>query len=86
MRDTKYARELGAVAISYEDGNEARLERLFVKEKDEEEIRFSWWRNGQMMRRPLDVPEADLMRLLIDAARQGLFTQEGLARLKAGLP
>jgi hypothetical protein len=64
MRDTEYARELATAKIEYPDGHEAQIERLFVKGIQQEEIRFSWWKDGRMIPRPLDLPEDDLLELM----------------------
>ena len=78
MRDTDYAEELVPPAVViFPDGDEARLERLRIKETDSVEIRLSWWKGGRIMMRPLDLPEADLMKLLAKGVRQGvLFLDE----------
>ena len=69
MRDTKYARE---IATAKHRG--ARVERLHVKGTDAEEIRFSWWKDGKMMMRPLDLPEQDLLELLDKGLKAGVFS------------
>ena len=69
MRDTPYAKELATAALG-----DHRIERIHVKEKDEIEIRFSWWKGDQMMMRPLDLSEADLLPLLRQAIERGVFT------------
>ncbi len=83
MRETKYAREVREPGvIIWPDGNEARIERLFVKERREEEIRFSWWKGGKMLVRPLDLTEGDLMTLFEDAIAKNVFTDEFIAGLR----
>jgi hypothetical protein len=34
-----------------------RIERLWVEEAQREEIRFSWWPNGEYRQRPLIITE-----------------------------
>ncbi len=80
MRDTKYATEL----VTAMDGDH-RIERLLIKEKDEIEIRFSWWVNGQMMMRPLDLSEDDLLPLLRQAIEKGVFSEAFLTALHSML-
>ena len=70
-RDTDYAREIVSV-----ENNGCKIERLFVKELNQEEIRFSWWKNGRMMNRPLDLPEDELLVLLELACNENVFTDE----------
>jgi hypothetical protein len=74
LRDTNYAEELVPPAVvTFPSGDEARLERLRIKETDTVEIRLSWWKDGRMMMRPLDLSEADLMKLLAKGIRQGVL-------------
>jgi hypothetical protein len=66
MPDTRYAREI-AKASTYDpagSGEESRIERIFVKAKAVEEIRFSWWTNGNFRARPLDLPLPELVLLI----------------------
>ncbi|HZG43605.1 MAG TPA: hypothetical protein VEY93_11620 [Longimicrobium sp.] len=85
MRDTSYARELKTVALPSGD-SEVRIERLYVKEAKQEEIRFSWWRDGKMMMRPLDLPEDELIQLLELAIKENVFKPDFIAELKRILP
>jgi hypothetical protein len=77
MRDTKYAREIASADIGGE-----RIERIFVKESGEEEIRFSWWKDGRFAPRPLDLPERDLLDLMRQAMANGVFTDDFLDGLR----
>ena len=86
MRDTEYAQELAAGTLDYVDGNQVRIERLYVKHEQQEEIRFSWWKGSRMMMRPLDLPEDDLIALFEDAIREGVFSPKFLQELRAVLP
>lgn len=86
MRDTDYATELATADI-----NDCRIERLFVKAENggrgQEEIRFAWWPQGNLANRPLDLPETDLLELMAEAIRKGVFTEpflQGLTKLLAG--
>jgi hypothetical protein len=73
MRDTDYATEIVSAVLRFESGDEARIERLLIKSSGKEEIRFSWWKDGRMMMRPLDLSEEDLMRLLVQGIREGVL-------------
>jgi hypothetical protein len=86
MRDTKYARELAVGRREYESGDQVRIERLFIKDLQQEEIRFSWWKGSRMVMRPLDLPEDDLLELFEDAMHEGVFSQTFLRNLRALLP
>jgi hypothetical protein len=63
-----------------------RIERLFVKEFQQEEIRFSWWKDDKIMMRPLDLPEDELLELFRRAIDEGVFRPEFLKALKRVLP
>ena len=77
MLDTDYAKELVPPAVlTYEGENEVRLERLLIKETGVVEIRLSWWKDGKMMPRPVDIPEADFWRLVAKGVRQGVLVAE----------
>ena len=81
MRDTPYATELRTA----EDASGQKIERLYVKELAREEIRFSWWKDGQLMVRPLDLPEDELLVLLSAAFDKGVFREEFLLGLQSAL-
>lgn len=79
MRDTHYATELATGTI-----DDAKIERLYVKKEQREEIRFSWWKDGRLMMRPLDLPEEDLLKLFDDAIENNVFSDSfkyGLVKL-----
>jgi hypothetical protein len=80
MRDTPYATELATADI---DG--FRIERLRIKEHDQEAIRFSWWKDGTLTMRPLDITEPRLLPLMRSAMNQGVFTDDFLRGLQAVL-
>ena len=61
---------------------EGRIERIYVKSLEHEEIRFSWWKEGRFMTRPLDLPEADLLTMFQDAIDKGVFTEKFRKQLK----
>jgi len=83
IRDTPYAREcVPPAVVKFEDGTEARIERLFVKEQEQEEIRFSWWKDGRIMMRPLDLSGRDLLSLLQRAIVQGVLPMDFIAGLR----
>jgi hypothetical protein len=69
MADTAYAK-----SISYAEVRECRIERIFVKEFAQDEIRFSWWPNGRFAPRPLDVPEDHLLELMRASIKAGVFS------------
>jgi hypothetical protein len=81
MRDTQYATEKATSKVSYGE-DEARMEKIFVKEQEQEEIRFSWWKNGNIVPRPLDLPESDLLQL-IENGFGNVLSYEFLADLRS---
>jgi hypothetical protein len=83
VRDTKYATELREPGVKkWPTGSEGRIERLLIKKSRTEEIRFSWWKDGRLATRPLDLSEEDLLTLFEDAIAKDVFTTEFRARLK----
>jgi hypothetical protein len=76
LRDTEYAEEKASSRIG-----DIRLERLFVKPEQQEEIRLSWWPGGRMANRPVDVPESYLVELLALGIREGVLSAQFLPRL-----
>ncbi|MGV9009664.1 hypothetical protein [Brevundimonas sp.] len=81
LRDTNYATEIATVT----DELGQRIERIHVKDRDRPEIRFSWWPNGKMAVRPLDIPEDELLALMRQAIRKNVFSSEFLKGLHEAL-
>jgi hypothetical protein len=73
LRDTDYASELATSILKLPGGDEARIERLRIKSSDSVEIRMSWWKDGRMMMRPLDLGELDFLRLIAQGLRDGVL-------------
>jgi hypothetical protein len=44
--------------------------------------RFSWWKEGRMIPRPLDATEDQLLTLLKNALQEGVFSDRFLAELR----
>ena len=89
LRDTKYARELATARLpSGPSGTSfVAIERIFVKQADQVEIRFSSWEGSRMLPRPLDLPEDELLSLIEAAVRAEVFSESftrGLRALVAG--
>ena len=83
LRDTKYARELATAKLPSGPSGSAfvAIERIYIKQADQVEIRFSRWEGSRMMPRPLGLPEEELLPLLSAALRAGVFSEaftEGL--------
>ena len=82
LRETPYAGLIAEGRLSLGDGHEFRIERLHVKGRGSVEIRFSWWKNGALMMRPLDATEDELLNLFNEGIRAGVFTPKFRQRLK----
>jgi hypothetical protein len=82
MRDTQYAREISRGIYPWSENSEARIERLYIKEFGQEEIRFSWWKDGNLVMRPLDLTEEELLALLRNSVEVGVFSTDFLRRLR----
>jgi hypothetical protein len=76
MRDTSYAEERATSSVGAN-----RIERIYVKEFRQEEIRLSWWPNGKMAPRPLDVPEEQLIELVAKGIADGVLSGQFLPKL-----
>ena len=86
MRDTKYAKEIREPGVvKWPSGSEGRIERLFIKSVKQDAIRFSWWKNGKLATRPLDLSEDDLLKLFQNAVENHVFTDSFLSSLKQAL-
>lgn len=88
MPNTKYAREI-AKASTFDPaglGEESRIERIYVKAKSTEEIRFSWWTNGNFRARPLDLPLEELVLLVARGIKNDVLPVDFLDQVNAALP
>lgn len=77
MRSTAYAD-----LIADADDNGHRIERIFVKEHQSDEIRFSWWKDGNFQTRPLDLGEDELIVLIRKAILAGVFSEQFMQELQ----
>jgi hypothetical protein len=82
MRETKYARQLRQPGRVQWDDTEGQIERIPVNASLQEEIRFSWWKNGKLVPRPLDLSEDDLITLFRNAIANDVFTDRFRAELR----
>jgi hypothetical protein len=60
---TAYADRLARATLDFGDGSAHVLERIYVHDAAEEEIRWCYYKNGRFVVRPPDLPERDLLRL-----------------------
>ena len=81
VKETRYCKVLRQAKIR--DNNVAYgIEKIFVKELNQEEIRFVYFkdtvrREEQLVARPLDLPEDDLIKLMKVSIKQ-MYSQKSL--------
>jgi hypothetical protein len=80
MRDSPYAKELKTAYVG-----DARIERLFIKKHQSEEIRVAWWPQGNMANRPLDISEETFIELLAAGVKEGVLSPQFIPRLFAAI-
>lgn len=86
INETKYCMVLKQAKIR--DGNIAYgIEKIFVKELNTEEIRFVYFKDTlrkeeQLIARPLDLPEDDLINLIKESIKKNVFSKEFIEKLK----
>ena len=89
LRKTPYADEITEPAqIAFPDGSEGRFERLKFKtghSKGNEGYRFSWWKDGRILPRPLDVTEDEFLELMRKALQEEVLSQHALRELRTML-
>lgn len=62
--------------------HEARLEKLLADPARGEEIRFSAWRQGQLLNEPLVLDESELLALVHQAILKGVLSQDFIGKLR----
>ena len=86
VKETRYSKVLRQAKMR--DNNVAYgIEKIFVKELNQEEIRFVYFkdtvrREEQLVARPLDLPEDDLIKLMKVSIKQNVFSKEFVCKLK----
>lgn len=90
IKETRYCKVLRQAKIR--DNNVAYgIEKIFVKELNQEEIRFAYFKDiikgsiikeEQLVARPLDLPEDDLIKLIELSIKQNVFSKEFISKLK----
>jgi hypothetical protein len=73
MSDTNYAEVIEQTAISLENNQEVRIERLRIKATNTEEIRVSWRKNGKMMPCAPILTESDFWKLVTRGIRANVL-------------
>lgn len=84
--ETKYCIVLRQAKIR--DGNRAYgIEKIFVKSLNQEEIRFVYFKDTfrkeqQLIARPLDLTEDDLIKLIKESIKKNIFSKEFVSNLR----
>lgn len=84
IKETKYCYTL-ASAWEGKEYESICLERIFTRERGEEEIRLSWWKGGRLVNRPADIDAVNWVRLFEKAVREGVFTDSEILGMKTVL-
>ncbi|MEA5009683.1 hypothetical protein [Clostridium tyrobutyricum] len=85
MKDTKYCQIFSQGKISDQEYTYC-IERIFVKSKDREEVRFSLYKDTivshqRYIPRSLDVTEEELIQLMKQAIDNSVFSKEFIKNL-----
>ena len=86
IKETRYCKILKQAKIRENDTSYG-IEKIFVKQLNQEEIRFVYFKDTcrqeeQLVARPLDLPEEDLIKLINLAIKQNVFSKDFLNNLK----
>ena len=80
MKGPAGEKKLASASISL--GNEVgKIERLPINEDGQGQIRFSIWRQGKLLQRPLSLTEKELVALLQDAIQEGILSRGFIGEL-----
>jgi len=79
---TAYQETLARGTHDFGNGHTHVLERIYVRDTAEEEIRWCYWKDGRFVPRPPDLPEEDLLRLFEAAVAEHVFTPRFKQQLK----
>lgn len=85
IKETKYCKVIRQAKIR-ENNIAYGIEKIFVKNLNQEEIRFVYFKDTlrqeeQLVPRPLDLPEKDLLKLIEVAIKHNVFSKEFLSNL-----
>lgn len=84
IKETSYCKIYNKVSIE-DDDYFSCIERIEVKEKKREEIRFTLYKENRYVPRSLDVTEAQLLELIKKAIQSKVFSDEFVDMLKQEL-
>lgn len=86
FKETDYCK-MYAVGSIEDDETRCSLEKIFIKEEERREVRFSYYKrnkknNFQLIMRPLDVTESEFIEMFENAFRNGVFSKVFITALK----
>lgn len=86
MKSTEYCDALASGKVTSTDHTDV-IERIHVKEKKREEIRFAYYKttknnNERLVLRPLDITETELLQVFVDAVANNVFSEDFKRKLK----
>lgn len=81
LRETRHAALCAEARLPTGEGDEHRIERMWLKGGDAEVIRWSWWRKGRMLPCSPHLTEAELVQLLDRGIETGVLTPFFLRQL-----
>ena len=82
MTKSNYCEVIADGRLDLGGGHEFRVERIRITDKEEPEIRFRWRKNNRHMPAPMDATEGQLLNLLSEGIKAGVFTPDFRWRLK----
>ena len=85
LKKTKYC-DLLAQGTTREGEDISAVERIYINNLKREEIRFAWYKEkggtNYFQPRPLDLTEDELLKLLADSVKEGVFSNKFREELK----
>ena len=81
LRKTRYAELCSHATVGESTGDEKRLEKIWVKSRKEEILRWTWWRDGKMLPRPAEMNEPELIALIDRGFQAGVLSSFFLRQL-----
>ncbi|EEL90495.1 hypothetical protein [Bacillus paranthracis] len=85
LKSTEYCDVLARGKVTSSDHTDV-IERIYVKEKKRDEIRFAYYKptknSERLVLRPLDITETELLQVLIDAVANDVFSEDFKSKLK----
>ncbi|MBF8118154.1 hypothetical protein [Bacillus cereus] len=86
LKSTEYCDVLARGKVTSSDHTDV-IERIHVKAKQRDEIRFAYYKptknnNERLVLRPLDITETELLQVFVDAIANDVFSEDFKSKLK----